>query len=137
MQQIQPLSNSAKCPPDFIIVLEILQPSENLILQPSENLASQCGERRDNEKEEEKKETGKVVLILFLHDKRKTAIHDQLCMIQYAEFYNQWRTSVLLALYQKYTNADLNISLYVPIYVKIISSKCFILNPENYRVIHP
>ena len=60
MQQIQPLSSSAKCPPDFTIVLEILQPSENLILQPSENLALQCGERRDNEKEEKKKKQEKL-----------------------------------------------------------------------------
>ena len=36
-----------------------------------------------------------------------------------------------------YTNTDLKISLYVLIHIKIISWKCFILNPKNYRVIHP
>ena len=37
----------------------------------------------------------------------------------------------------RYTNADLKISLYVLIYIKIISWNCFIRNPKNYRVIHP
>ena len=37
---------------------------------------------------------------------------------------------------QTYTKADLKISQYVLIHIKIISWKCFNLNSKNYRVIH-
>ena len=43
---------------------------------------------------------------------------------------------LLVAYVLVHTDADLKISLYVPIHVKILSWKCFILNPKNYWVIH-
>ena len=55
------------------------------------------------------------------------------------KLYTWKRALYMLALFlffiERYTNADLEISLYVAIHIKIIFWKFFILNPKNSRVI--
>ena len=41
----------------------------------------------------------------------------------------------VLIIYQRYTNADLKISLYICVQIKITTRKFRILNPKNYRII--
>ena len=44
--------------------------------------------------------------------------------------------SILKMIAERYTNADLKISLYIQIYIKIIPRKFCIFNRTNSRVIH-